>query len=695
MLYIIISTVFIVSTSIVLQSIYSINALTEENIKKYTQEAYTNKEIELKNYVSVAIKSVESFYKRTSSEKVKKELINDLEIQTDFIFKIIKNEYESNNNRLSKLQLQNHIKNLLSCATYGKDGYFWINDTNQNMVMHPIKPSLDGQDLSNFKDPNGVHIFSEMTKIAQSKGAGVVEYSWAKPGFDTPQPKISYVKLFKPFNWVIGTGAYVSDVTTKMQEEALKTVSEIRFGESGYFWINNADPKMIMHPIKPSLNGKELSAVKDPKGVYLFNEMAKIAKDKGSGIVKYHWEKPGYDKPQPKISYIEMFKPWGWIIGTGEYVDNIEDKILQMRKDADSEIASSVTDIIVTTIILAFLVGLMVVLVANKIIILPIKDILKILVKLEECDLTKKAVVNSNDEIQDIAHSMNRFIEKVHASIDGAKVTSIDNSSISHELSVTSLDVGKNVEKSVLIVNETTEKTHLIMQEIMDSIKDARASKDEIIEANNILNSVRDEIVELTKKVQSSAQNETELASSIEALSKDTEQVKGILTVIADIADQTNLLALNAAIEAARAGEHGRGFAVVADEVRKLAERTQKSLLEINATINVIVQSTASASDQMGSNSKDMDALACTSIEVEKKINETATIVNNATSASDKTVKDFERTGEKIKNIENSINEINSLSTVNARSVEEIASAAEHLYSMTEELSGKLELFKT
>ncbi|MBU0633401.1 methyl-accepting chemotaxis protein [bacterium] len=694
---ILVITITLTTIAIISQAVYSINDLSEQNIQSYREKAYQNKEIELRNYVSVAVKSIDSFYQRTSSKKMEIEVKNDLKKQTDFLFSIINKEYEDNKDKFPKEKLIKRIKSIVSSVRYGDDGYFWINDTSPKMIMHPIKPALDGKNLSGFKDPNGVYLFNEMAKVVKEKGEGVVEYSWNKPGYDTPQPKVSYVKLFKPFNWVIGTGAYVSDVTVKIQQEALRAVSEMRFGESGYFWINDTSPKMIIHPIKPELNGKDLSDFKDPNGIYLFKEMVNIAVKNSSGMVKYYWSKPGFDKPQPKMSYVELFKPWGWIIGTGEYIDNIETQVIQMRKETSREVMALIGRMIFISIVVSIILLLSVSYVAKKNILTPINDILHVTSDLAdgEGDLTKRIVVKSNDEIKDIATYMNQFIEKVHASINIVKMSSIENSSISHELSVTSLNVGTNVEKSVQIINDVTIKATDIMEEILDSIKDAKKSKDEIIEANNILNNVRNDIVELTKKVQLSAQNESELAQSIEALSKDTEQVKNVLNVISDIADQTNLLALNAAIEAARAGEHGRGFAVVADEVRQLAERTQKSLVEINTTISIIVQSTSSASEQMNSNSLDMNTLASISSEVESKINATTDIVNKATNASDKTVKDFENTGVHIENIAKNISEVNSMSTLNARNVEEIASAAKHLNILTSELTSKLEHFRT
>lgn len=310
-------------------------------------------------------------------------------------------------------------------------------------------------------------------------------------------------------------------------------------------------------------------------------------------------------------------------------------------------------------------------------------------------DLSSSILIDGEDEISNLAKDLNVMFTELRNLIGDAKRSSHENSSISHELSTTALGVGNNVEQSVAVVDQATLKATEIKNEIIEAIKDAQESKKDIIIANENFTAARNDIATLTSRVQKSAQLGTELAQRMDALSSEAIEVKTVLEVISDIADQTNLLALNAAIEAARAGEHGRGFAVVADEVRKLAERTQKSLTEINATINVIVQSIGDVSQQLNSNSDEVQELANVSTDVDEKISISLSTIQDAVNASDKTVTDFETTGQSIEYIVSQVLEINEFSSQNARNVEEIAAAADHLNSMTDDLHTKLETFRT
>ena len=484
----------------------------------------------------------------------------------------------------------------------------------------------------------------------------------------------------------------------KIQEAILDKFNDLRFfdDKEGYIFVYKYDGTSVLFPTNKTQEGKNLITVKDSNGVFLIKELIEAAK-KGGGLVKYHFPKTKDGKPFPKFSYALSFEPYNWMMGTGIYVDNVEEEVAHLQKNIDENTASQIQSFLVISAVLLLLSLGATFVIISKTISKPLNDLIARADNLSsgDGDLTRKLEVIGNDEIAVASSSINRFIEKVRILISEAKNLSNENSSISHELSSTSLEVGRAVETSMQIVGNTTNKAFTLKDELTEGISEAKEGKTELIKANDFLKDANNAILELTKDIQSSAATEIELAHRIQQLSSDATQVKDILVVIGDIADQTNLLALNAAIEAARAGEHGRGFAVVADEVRKLAERTQKSLQEINATINVIVQAIVDSSDQMTSNSKKVESLATTACDVETKINNMFQVMNNATTLSDKTTENYLKTGLDIESMIKDVNQINDISSQNARSVEEIASAAEHLSRMTETLNLKLSEFRT
>ena len=356
-----------------------------------------------------------------------------------------------------------------------------------------------------------------------------------------------------------------------------------------------------------------------------------------------------------------------------------------------------VLNILITAVIIFIIALLVTIFMIMRVVVKPLKELEDRANDLAngESDLTARLAIVGNDEIAVVSTHINSFIQKVQDTINQAKDTGNENASVSEELARTSLSIGGQAEDELKIVDDVNSQGENLQSVLATAIESAQATKEEIDGANSSLQNATTLIDNLTNEINIRSQEELELSERLSSLSSDATQVKSVLDVIGDIADQTNLLALNAAIEAARAGEHGRGFAVVADEVRKLAERTQKSLVEINASINVIVQSITDASDAISSNATEIEKLSVNAIEVQEGITQSSSVMSEAVAKVETMVDGYKDNTTQIQEMTEKIQNIKELSTSNVRNVEEVASAADHLSAMTAKLNELLNTYKS
>ena len=635
------ATVVILST----MSISSLKNNGEKEILEFETNEHLRIEKILKNYVDIAYESVESIYEDAGDpehlQRIYGSRLRDMiDVVTVFIDRQIA---EVDRGAISHFEAQQNAIRFIGGLRYDNGtGYVWINDTTlpyPRMVFHPTVPELNGRILDDEKyncalgkDQNLFQAFVDVTS-ASGTNDGFVDYHWPKPmenGLSEDKPKLSYVRMIPRWNWIIGTGIYVDDAVEDAMVKAQETVSSMLYSDGvGYFWINDTKtpyPAMIMHPISPALNGKTLD---DPKyncvigtDQNLFQAMVEVTKssENAEGFVDYHWPKPGPDglsHEQPKLSYVRLFEPWQWIIGTGVYIDDIDQMIAVKQENINAQIAETVRRSILFTILITVIAVFLITFFVSYSL-KPLGHVKIIVSHLMKGDLTKRIKKKTSDDIGAVVQHFDNFQDHLSSTIvdikeltgknnsmgtrlasnieeTSAALTEISQNIISFGNQMDILD--KSVQASLDAVDEITSKNDELDSEIESENKVLSDSSLDIeMMQKNIMNieqisSEKNQSVKIIEEKTANGKGQIDKAiGAMEEVSTITERIKGIISTIKAISQQTNILAMNASIEAAHAGDSGRGFSVVADEIRKLAESTAENAQSISDDINMAVE---------------------------------------------------------------------------------------------------------
>ncbi len=364
----------------------------------------------------------------------------------------------------------------------------------------------------------------------------------------------------------------------------------------------------------------------------------------------------------------------------------------ESRSHAVSDITMKSIFIILILIVLNIVITFAVV---KKVVKRPLDLMVERIKLLSEGDIASEISIKSNDEFEDLSDYFSSAVDNIRSMISDVKVLSSHNAEVSKKLLDTSKLMDMSNDEVSEKVKDAAQSGVEINSKLQISIEEAQKSNEDTMQVSVKLSQAKDGVDDMVSRVRDSAEVESEMAEKLSNLSTEAAQVKDVLIVIGDIADQTNLLALNAAIEAARAGEHGRGFAVVADEVRKLAERTQKTLSEINATISLVVQSIIDSSDVMNGNVKMINELHDIANRVEDEINETVTMVDTATQASQRTLSDTQQMTTDTDDMIKLVNVANESISANVKNIHNVADASGEIDSLSSQLNNKLTAFKT
>lgn len=438
------------------------------------------------------------------------------------------------------------------------------------------------------------------------------------------------------------------------QQAAARDIKEIRYSGSEYIWINDMTPRMVAHPTKPELEGKDLTNNQDPRGKYMFREMVAAVAANGSGLVDYMWPKPGADEPVPKRSYVQGFAPWGWVLGSGVYIDDVAAISRRNSMIAFGLIA-----------VFALAAGIGAELYSRKLR-QRIARMRRMVAAVASGDLSQHISVDHADEIGLVITELATMQQSLVSLLEHIRAPIISIESAANEVARGGFELSSSTERAAASLEQTssamTQFTALSSQLAQTAA-----------ESEGLANTAAGSAATGSKDME-------QAAAIVEAIAQSSNKIADIIKIIDGVAFQTNLLALNASVEAARAGDHGRGFNVVAEEVRKLAQEAAKSAADIKHLIEESADRVNEGVSQIQTVRESMDELVSSVDTVTRRVVDISQASREQAAG--------------IADVSGAIQQLDSLTQQNAALAEESNASAEELLQQARRLQELVAVFQ-
>ncbi len=464
----------------------------------------------------------------------------------------------------------------------------------------------------------------------------------------------------------------------------MEVIRGLRYDKDDYFWINDMTPVMVMHPTNPKLEGQNLSDLKDPDGKFLFNDMVALAQKNGSGQVDYRWPKPGSEDPVPKISYIELFQPWGWILGSGIYVDDVQ-----------AEFRAQAMQVLAILTVIALLLAALVILITRSIA-RPLDEAVSAMATIAsgEADLTRRLDSQGRDELSALSEHFNAFTGKLRGVIGESLQAAGSLNDASQSLGETAGNAQQHSQQQSQQMELVATAINEVSYAVQDVAKNAEHASNEVRQAEEQASQGQQNIDNSLRQIDHLSETIDKAVQVIQNLAQESTQIGTVLEVIRSIAEQTNLLALNAAIEAARAGEQGRGFAVVADEVRMLAQRTQQSTAEIHSMIERLQSNSEAAVKVINASSQASQQTVDLARQAGESLSQIASSLRNLTGLNASIASATLQQSHVVDDINHNVTQAATLAHENALAADHSSEASQHLGQLAGQLNRLLGQFR-